>query len=264
MKKLILTAHDFGLSQSVNQGIEYVIKHSNNPITELSILPNAPNSDHAVEIAKKYDISCSLCLNFTSFKPLSDNVQSLVDEGGEFLSVDVPNWDFSSINKFDPEDIQKELDAQWNWFIDNFDKKPSAILSRKNETGDPKILIPMVDKAKKEKVAVRTPVWKWKENYGAQSYVLQEGVKSTSHVYVYPAWELWGVDMVTDFNGFVQDANSKEGVAEVVVLMGFVDEDLFKTSTLNWEWGRFIQEIEYTDFTNKLKNNFQMISYKDL
>lgn len=264
-KRLIVTAHDFGLSKSVNEGILYVFNHKNNILTELSLLVNAPGSEQAAHIAKNIKLSTSLCLNLTTFKPLSKKALTLVDKRGNFKKVDVKTWNFKAIGDFDEEEVAKEIDAQWDWFLENVGKKPTAILSRKNETGDPKILMPLVEKAKKEGVPVRTPVWMWKENYGAQSFVEQEKVKSSGSIYVYPAWKgRWGYDLVRDFDKFVEDYTKKDGVAELVILTGFVDEELFGLSEYNWERGRFISQVERGDICDKIKSTFDLISYKDL
>jgi len=67
-KKLIVSAHVFGLCHSVNEGIFYALNHRNNIITELSLIPNAPGSKEAVEMTKKLKTSVSLEANFTTFE----------------------------------------------------------------------------------------------------------------------------------------------------------------------------------------------------
>ncbi len=265
-KSLIVTAHDFGLCHSVNQGIVWILKHPSNIITELSLLPNAPGSQEAAEIAKRLKISVSLNTNFTTFTPLSSNVPSLVDKNGEFKKVDVSKWNFSAIETFREEDIVKELDAQWEWFVKNVGRKPSAILSRKNEFSDPKMLIPFVEKAKKEGVPLRTPVWMWKRNYAAQSFVRQEGVKTTTNVFIgIKDWKgRFGYDMEEEGDKLVKDILKSEEVSELIVFAGFVDEELFKISKVNWQRGQFFRVLQNKEFITSLKQHFQLISYQDL
>jgi len=126
------------------------------------------------------------------------------------------------------------------------------------------VLIPVVEKAKKENLPVRTPVWKWVENYGAQSYVIQEGVKTTGNVYVYPTWGKWGYDLVSELDKFIADANKKPGVAELIIMAGFVDQELFDLSVLNWERGIFISLLENGEIFDKIKKNFELVSFSDL
>ena len=52
MKKLIITAYDFGLCNSVNEGIMWCLNHKNNIITEVSLIPNSIGSMDAVKKSK--------------------------------------------------------------------------------------------------------------------------------------------------------------------------------------------------------------------
>ena len=58
-------------------------------------------------------------------------------------------WDFSCIDKYSEEEIRREIDAQWDWFVKS-GQKPSGLVSQKGEHGDPKILLPFIEKAKKK------------------------------------------------------------------------------------------------------------------
>ena len=265
-KKLIITAHDFGYFDSINRGIIYSLKHKNNIITELSLLANTPGSLEAAKFSRSTKISVSLNTNFTSQKPLSRGVPSLVGKDGNFLKVDTKTWDFSVIDRFNEKDVTRELDAQWDWFTENVGRKPSAILSKKNEYVDPKILMPVVSKAKKEGVPIRVPVWMWKENYGAQSYVEQEGVKSTQNIFLgLKEWKgKFGYDLIEDIDQLIADIKTKEGVSELLVFPGFVDKELMDKSTLNWQRGQFLQVLDNNEVISKIKDNFELISFRDL
>lgn len=263
---LIVTAHDFGLCSSVNDGICYVLDHKNNIITELALLVNAPGSEEAARIAKKRNISISLNLNLTTFHPIASHVPSLLDESNQLLHVNVETWDFHVIDQYQEEDIRREIDAQVQWFIDHVGGKPSALLARKNEHGDPKILIPYIEKAKELGVPVRSPVWKWKENYGAQSYVEQEGVPSTSSVFL--AFLGWkgpnGYDLEKEVNQFVEEASKRKGTSELLVPIGFIDEVLFQLSTVNWQRAQIFSLLERDDVIEKIRSAFDLVSYRDL
>ena len=265
-RKLIVTAHDFGYCHSINEGVMYAFSHKNNIITELSLLANTPGSDEAVKLSRKLNVSVSLNTNFTSHTPLSKNVKSMIGEDGNFLPVDVSKWDFSSIDKYDEKDIKRELDAQWDWFVKNMGRKPSAILSKKNEYGDPKILIPVVDKAKMEGVAIRVPQWMWSDNYGAESYVIQEGVKSTQNLFLgLKPWKgKYGFDLEEDIDRLIESVYNREGVSELLVFPGFVDKELMDESSLNWERGQFLAILDNNTVIGKIKDNFELISFRDL
>ncbi len=264
--KLIVTAHDFGLCNSVNKGIVLALEHPNNIITEVSLLPNAPGSKEAARIARDLKISVCLCVNLTTFKPLSTTVPSMVDKNGIFLKVDVGTWNFSSFDSYTEKDVALEIDAQWMWFVENVGRKPTAIVTRKSEFGDPKVLLPLIKKAKKESVPVRTPVWMWKENYGAQSYAKQEGIKLTQHIFIgLKDWcGRFGYDLEKGIDALIKDINSAKGLSELLVFPGFVDEELFKLSIINWQRGQFLQILNKPEIIKKIKDNFELISCEDI
>ena len=266
MKKLITVIHDYGLCESVNKGIEYVLEHKNNIISDVSLLVNASASKKAADYIRKNNLSACLNINLTTFKPLAEKVRSLVDKDGNFKGVDASTWDFSAIGSFEEKEIEREINAQYEWFIKHIGAKPKALLSRKNEFGDPKILIPVVELAKRENLPLRAPVWMWKENYGAQSYVEQSGVKSTKHVFIgLKDWKgRFGYDPARDLDTLIVDIKEKKGISELLFFAGFVDEELFNISSVNWQRGQFIQLIERGYLTKKIKSNFELISYSDL
>lgn len=264
-KKVIVTAHDFGLTTSVNEGIIYTLNHRNNILTELSLLVNAPGSEDALSKVQNHGVSIALNLNLISFKPLSD-VPSMINKDGSFKTVDVSTWDFSSIDSYLEEDVSREIDAQWDWFVSHVGRKPSAILSRKNEIGDPRILLPLVKKAQKEHVPIRTPMWMWQENYGAQSYVYQEDVKSPENIFVLlKDWKgRFGYNLDDDLDRLIADVKMTSGVSELLVFPGFVDEELFEVSTLNWQRGQYIALLERDDIFDRLREEFEYIGFSDL
>ncbi len=266
-KKLIVTAIDFGLCDSVNEGILWCLNHKNNIITNLALIPNALASQDAVDKVKGSDLEISLNTTFTTGRPLSPDVSSLVDNQGNFLKVNTDNWDFSALGQYEKADLKVELDAQWDWFIKQFGKKPGALLSRKNEFADPLLLELFVNKAREENVPVRTPVWRWQTNYSAQSYVNQSKVKSTTGVFVgILDWnEKFGYDLEKDLERLVHDISDSPGeYSELLVYPGFVDRTLFKESSVNWQRGQFLKVMQKGEFTKAIKDNFELISFKDI
>lgn len=266
-KKLIVTGHDFGLCHSVNKGVVYALNHPNNILTELALVVNAPGSLEAAQIARSLDISISLNFNITSLKPLSSGLKTLVDKDNNFYKPDLHTWDFSFLDRVDDGEIAKELDAQWDWFIEKVGRKPSAILSRKGEHGDPKVLMKVVEKARKEGVAIRTPAWMWKENYAAQSFVEDSGIKCSQNIFIgIVDWQgRFGYDLETDLDKLIGDINGKEGVSELFIFVGFVDGELRSLSpTVNWQRGQYLQILDKPHVTNKIKESLELINYKDL
>ena len=264
-KKLITTAHDFGLSGSVNEGILYAINHKNNIIKEYSLLPNAPYSKQGAEIAKEYkELSVDLCIVLNNYEPLLTNHKTLVGSNGDFIKGDTSTWNFEVLDKFDEKEITREIHAQYEWFLKNVGRKPSALVTQKSEHGDPKILIPLADLAKKENLPIRTPAWKWFTNYAAQSYVEEQGIKHTSKVFVgcYDWKGRFGLDIEKDLD---QLFNEAEGISELLIFCGFADEELFKLSSVNWQRGQYLNMLERkNEILLRFKEKFDLISYKEV
>lgn len=264
--KLIITAHDFGMSASVNAGILHAFHHTQNIFTELSLLPNAPGSMEAAQLAHSVGIPVNLCVCLTSFRPLLKTHKTLVDSAGNFIKPNISTWDFSMIDNFDDGEVVAEIAAQYKWFIANVGRKPTALVTQKSEHGDPKILLPLVDLAKRENLPVRTPVWNWRENYGAQSYVEQEKIRHTNNIFI--GIKNWtgkhGYDLEVDLDQLIKDIKNKPGVSELLIFAGFVDREIFDVSTVNWQRGQFLQLLDRPEIIDKIKDNFDLISYRDL
>jgi len=266
-KKLIVTAHDVGITHSVNLGIKYALNHPDNIFSELSLLVNAPGSEEAAKMFKDSDIPIDLCIVLTNYKPILKTHKTLVDKNGNFKRADTLEWDFSCIDSFSEEEIKKEIDAQWDWFIDNLGRKPSALTAQKGEHGDPKVLIPFVEKAKKENVPIRAPYWKWKSNYAAHAYVVEEGVKHTNNIIIgcFDWKGRFGMDIEEDLDKIIDTINSNVGITELFVFCGFVDEEIFDLSSVSWQRGQYLHILKYkTEILRKLKDSFDLISYSDL
>src|SRR5215472_10305385 len=70
MKKLIVTADDFGLTRRVNEAI--AIAHSNGIVTTASLMVNGNGFESAVEIAQNCpNLDVGLHLNLTEGRPVS-------------------------------------------------------------------------------------------------------------------------------------------------------------------------------------------------
>ena len=85
MKKLIVNADDFGLTNGVNRAI--IEGHARGAITSATLMANMPAFDAAVRLAKDHpSLGVGLHFNITQGPPVADasRVGSLIDDGGEF------------------------------------------------------------------------------------------------------------------------------------------------------------------------------------
>ena len=85
MKKLIVNADDFGLTNGVNRAI--IEGHTRGAITSATLMANMPAFDAAVRLAKDHpSLGVGLHFNITQGRPVADasRVGSLIDDSGEF------------------------------------------------------------------------------------------------------------------------------------------------------------------------------------
>lgn len=268
-KQIIITGHDLGFSKSINNGYEYAIKNLPKSFSELSVLPNSKYSLDAVKIAKDSGISTNLCFSLLNRNLYSlSSSPSLITTANHLKDTNNYNgWDFSIIDTFTDIDIEKEIQAQYQWFLDNFGHKPSALVTQKGEHGDPKILEPLIKLAKSENLPMRAPLWNWQTNYGAQSLVESEGIKTTSQFLVcFKDWQKGsGYDLETDIDKIINRVNSVDGVSEIALLAGFCDQELFDMTSVSWQRGQILNIIKRKYFLiERLYQEFDVINYSDL
>ena len=86
MRKVIITADDYGMSKSVNEAIEEGIKNS--VITSTNVMVNMPFCDDAAGFKARFpDVSIGIHWNLTVGRPVTDHsaVKTLTDDNGAFL-----------------------------------------------------------------------------------------------------------------------------------------------------------------------------------
>lgn len=118
MKKLIITADDYGMCDSVNRAIDECIEAK--VVLSTNVMTNMEAANEAAFLKKKYPyVSVGLHYNFTVGCPISpiDKVRSLVDDNGEFLS-------YSKIREkcknktYSVDEILCEMKAQWERYLE--------------------------------------------------------------------------------------------------------------------------------------------------
>lgn len=269
MKKIIITGHDLGYSRSVNLGYQYALTKLPKVFSELSLLVNSTYSLDAAQIAKTSGISTNLCISLVNhnFSPLTEG-NSLKDSSGHLKDTNnVNSWDFSVIDTYVQEDIEKEIQAQYEWFLTNMGHKPSGLVTQKGEHGDPKILEPMMKLAKDENLPMRAPLWNWQANYGAQSLVESEGIKTTSQMLVcFKDWQHGtGYDLEQDLEEIVQKISRSDGVTELAIPLGFCDAELLGMSSVSWQRGQILGILKRKyHLIERLYSEFDVITYRDL
>ncbi len=112
MQKLIVTADDYGMCESVDKAIDAGIE--NGIITTTNVMLNMDTLHNAKDLRARYPhISIGVHWNVTTGRPLSDpkDIPTLVDENGDFFTISTFKKRYSK-GLVSPSDLEKELEAQ--------------------------------------------------------------------------------------------------------------------------------------------------------
>lgn len=109
MKKVIINADDFGLTNSVTDGVLYAWK--NGIVTSTTMIMNlGVSTEYALRKAKEHlDLPVGIHLNISLGKPLCNNHTNLINENGYFI-----NW--NEDYAYDLDEIEREFTAQIEYF----------------------------------------------------------------------------------------------------------------------------------------------------
>lgn len=123
IKKLIMNADDFGMTQGNTIGI--LLAHAKGVLTSTTCMMNMPYAKFALEEAKKYpELGVGIHLVLTVGRPLIDGAKSYTDENGNFIRPkDYPDRQPHA----DPDELYKEWKAQMEEFIKVAGHKPTHI-----------------------------------------------------------------------------------------------------------------------------------------
>lgn len=116
--KLIITADDYGMCDSVNKAIDACIE--NKIVLSTNVMTNMSCAEAASQLKNKYPyVSVGLHYNFTVGYPISsvDKVKSLVNKDGKFLSYnEIREKCKKSTYSF--EELALEMKAQYDKYVD--------------------------------------------------------------------------------------------------------------------------------------------------
>ncbi|MBQ2848470.1 MAG: ChbG/HpnK family deacetylase [Clostridia bacterium] len=118
MKKLIITADDYGMCADVNKAIEECVQAG--IVLSTNVMTNMSCCEDAAYLKDKYPVlSVGLHYNFTVGTPLSpaDKVSSLIDKDGRFLSYNSVR-EACKNKRYDFEQVKTEMIAQYKRYIE--------------------------------------------------------------------------------------------------------------------------------------------------
>ncbi len=113
MKRLVVNGDDFGMTESVNQGI--LEAHRRGILTSTTVLANGTAFDSAVALASGAPaLGVGVHLNLTDGRPVSDpaRVSTLVDSAGNFSGGPATLLKRMLRRRVNLAEVERELDAQ--------------------------------------------------------------------------------------------------------------------------------------------------------
>lgn len=117
MHKLIITADDYGMCESVNRAVEACAAAG--AVLSTNVMSNMDHAQDAARFRKDYPhVSVGIHYNFTVGKPLSpmSQVSSLVDTEGNFLSFKEIR-DKCKVRTYLKEEVATEIKAQYDRYV---------------------------------------------------------------------------------------------------------------------------------------------------
>ena len=117
---LIVNADDFGLAESLNNGIIHA--HREGILTSATLIPAAPASDHAIDLSRSISaLGVGIHLNLTTGSPISKekSVSPLTDQNRRFHRSAARLALLSAIDLRIRSAIEIELAAQIQWVLDH-------------------------------------------------------------------------------------------------------------------------------------------------
>lgn len=118
MKKLIITADDYGMCKEVNEAIEKCVEAK--VVLSTNVMANMEYCSAASDLKKKFPyLSVGIHYNFTVGKPVlpAEEVPTLVNDNGEFLSYNEIRNNCRE-GKYDHDQIRAEMTAQYKRYVE--------------------------------------------------------------------------------------------------------------------------------------------------
>lgn len=242
--RLIVNADDFGYSKGVNYGI--IAAHQYGVVTSATLMVNMPGAEHAFELMRQYpDLRVGVHLTLTCGRPLADDVPSLVDEEGKFLSYE----DIFAHAR--PEEIEVELTRQIERFL-AAGFGPTHLDSHHHVHGHPLVQPIVLRLAERYNLPVRKfqrdPV---------------EGVRTTDHL----IYQFYGDEISLDLLLHLLDQVDRASVDTVEVMChpAYVDYELLTGSSYALQRVKELHILTDPRLRAELSSRgIQLISYADL
>jgi len=249
MKRLIITAEDYGLTEGVSRGIREVCKHGS--VTSISVLMNLAREEDLVALKELNTISLGIHLNITQGKPVlpAERVKSLVDENGFFL----PRWE-KIIRGLQVNELEEEWRAQIQKFLAL--SLPLTHLSSHHHVHiqEPALKV-AIHLAKENQVPLRSPT------KSARKKIQEEGVLTTDD-FIYTFYDEPYIT-IPGLKGIL--SRVQHGITEMTCHPGVVTEALFHESSYSYQRGIEMATLSHEEIRKTFSAfHIHLISYHHL
>ncbi len=255
MKKLVITADDFGFTKSVNDGIAESVK--NGIITDIAmmVLTDKEDQDHALHLIEKYNLQ-HIGLH-TSLFPWGKHNRP---QRHDFVSFFQDATD---------AEIREKAVSEIQAFEALLGTKPEFISPQFNMHGNLRLLKVLAEYSVENNIPMRIPraVLTHDEiedsNYAAEVYLKRLGVKMSDHLFAH----ILGSSANSIINEFMQELSAVKDneTTEILFHPGYFDPDILEGSSLNYERARDLAIATNREFKKKIEDlGFQLSHMEDL
>lgn len=242
MTNIIFNADDFGYSKGINYGI--IEAHKSGVLTSTTLMMNMSGTFHATELSKGVEtLAVGLHLNISLGKPLTDG-KTLTSENGKFIKPqNLPEG-----YKYCEEELEKEIRAQYDKFIELMGRKPSHLDSHLFSTDKVPEMRKLAAKLALEKdIPLR--------NYDIDLYNHVEFIN----------YRNYNAKPTLDYiEENFQDIISHPYV-EIMTHPGYVDYEVYNNSSYNIQRANELEILTSSKMKKLIKdNNVNLITYYDV
>lgn len=237
---LIINADDFGLSKSINKGI--IEAYQDGLISSTTIMINMPYVEDAISKWKENtSLGLGLHINLTQGSPISNNVNSLVDENGIFHKHrKIETGEVNIVY----EDAYREIKAQIEKLL-SYDVRIDHLDYHHFIHVNPSIRKALINLALEYKLPLRTIDEEFRNE------VKHNGIK-TPDVF---SFDFYGdgakLESIVNFVNNYEDCNS----IEIVTHCGYVDEDTKERTSY------ILREVELNELKKLKTTSFYRQNY---
>lgn len=251
--KIIFNGDDFGITKACNHAI--IDCFTNGVLTSTSLMSNMPAAAHAAQLMKEYPtLSVGLHLSLTVGKPLTKGLKTIVKADGT-----LDKGILKDASKVDLDEIRKEMNAQFDRFVELCGKLPTHINSHHGIELVPGAEDILLELSKTYDLPIRRFFTLPQGNHPHCAYEIPK-------LCVIPR-EDWSIPITKEeiITFFTKEMLESEDIYEVAAHPGYVDYELLQLSSLTT--GRCYDAYNFMCEEIKqwvLENEIELITYEDL